>query len=341
MSVLKRSSYYLAGVLIALLGAELFFRSAEIDLAYHVLDPNLGKALQPGHPIIMLKDGFYLGAANEFGYLGPAYPRDRAEDTFRIALLGDSYTEGLHLAERYHFRTLLERTLRTATAQEVEVLNFGMGGFSFADSYAYLNTFAASFEPDLVVFTLAAVDFAGSTNFAPGPRPALVDEQVTLDYGFRDEPAYQTYRVLKPLIDHSSVFKVASNAVKLTQRGEAPQILFGKLAKLWRKTRSPTENPPFELSALTERMLQELGRRQTLLAFIGEVPAELRDAVTSAGLPSVLVDEAFVDLEAFGVHPRYWPATDRLGHWNHAGQAAVAELLAREILALDPEGLRR
>ena len=87
------------------------YQVVEIKLPYHTLDKEVGKKMNPGKRITYFEDGFYLGKVNDQGYLGKPYPPERTEGTIRIALLGDSYVEGFHLVEQYHFSHLLKEKL--------------------------------------------------------------------------------------------------------------------------------------------------------------------------------------------------------------------------------------
>jgi hypothetical protein len=318
------------GTIATIIFVEIFFQLAEVELPYHELSPTLGKSLQPSKRIMMLKDGFYMGRVNRYGYIGPAYPRERAPDTYRIALIGDSYTEGFHVFERYHFRSVLEHELNKHTDLKVEVLNFGMGGFNLQDMYVYQTNFARAFAPDLVILTAQIQDFGHRTNFVPGPRPQLRGEMLTLNYDFTHEPTFSAYAANKYFVDHSAYLKLMNNAYKLASRGDAPSILFDKLYT--KHDGEPSESASENWDRPINRaILTALRKDNVMLVLNGSFPRSFLEHVRQAGFPVLELDPIMVALRRQGVEPRYWKATGRMGHWNHEGQFAVGTAMASTV----------
>lgn len=333
----SRTGWFLIGLISVFSSAEIFFQIAEVDLPYHQISPELGKTLQPSSRVIMLKDGFYLGEVNQHGYLGPPYTPHRAANTYRVALVGDSYTEGLHLFEKYHFRTVLERELADRTAMDVEVLNFGMGGFNFHDMYIYFRLFAERFEPDLTIFVLSPDDFGERTSVVPGPRPELIDGELEISHAFVNEAPFRSYQMFQLLIDNSAFVKLTSNAWKQYVRGEAPRIVFDKFFKAFRRHDRNDANTcePVILGEIDRAIFSELAGEATMLAVI-DCFSSYEAAVGSSPFPVVDLSSPLNELGQSGTDPRYWSATDQRGHWNHAGQQVVGKTLADAVIAKIP-----
>ena len=99
---------------------------------------------------------------NEHGFRGADFAAQKPEGTFRVMLLGDSFTfgEGVRLEDT--FAVQLEGKLREARP-EVEVLNLGVSSWNTQDEYIYLNRVGYKFDPDLVVvvFVLNDAAYAG------------------------------------------------------------------------------------------------------------------------------------------------------------------------------------
>ena len=70
----------------------------------------------------------------------------KPEDTFRIVLVGDSYTFGFGVPIEKHFSTLLEGYF-----QNVEVINMGIDGFGVDQELLYLKLEGFRYKPDLVL----------------------------------------------------------------------------------------------------------------------------------------------------------------------------------------------
>jgi len=92
---------------------------------------------------------------NNHGFRGRDVPKQKPEGVFRIMVLGDSFTfgEGVRLEDTFVART--ERILRAEVGPQVEVLNFGLGGWGTCSEFYYMIRAGIGFRPDLVlvVFT--------------------------------------------------------------------------------------------------------------------------------------------------------------------------------------------
>jgi lysophospholipase L1-like esterase len=74
-----------------------------------------------------------------------------SSDVFRIAALGDSFTFGQGVPGERTWPAVLERMLGEIGGRSVEVLNFGVPGYSSRDEAALLEHRVLAFDPDLVI----------------------------------------------------------------------------------------------------------------------------------------------------------------------------------------------
>lgn len=95
-------------------------------------------------------------AVNEDGYRGPRYPVEKGQ-RLRIATLGDSTTFGYGLPESASWSRVLESVLR-AYGQDVEVLNFGVVGYTIEQGYRLYEGRVADYRPDVVVAAFGAIN---------------------------------------------------------------------------------------------------------------------------------------------------------------------------------------
>jgi lysophospholipase L1-like esterase len=102
-------------------------------------------------------------------------PRARRPGVRRIAILGDSFTEGEGVRERDAYPRVLERVLNATGGGQWEVLNFGRRG---ADFPALFDTFEEllAYEPDVVVYAMVLNDCEQPPSFEA--RHALVTARV-------------------------------------------------------------------------------------------------------------------------------------------------------------------
>ena len=80
-------------------------------------------------------------------------------DTFRILLLGDSFTEGYGLEIDKSFGKITENHLSKITGQKIEVINAGLSGRGLLTEYLYLRFFGILYEPDLTILVFNMTDF--------------------------------------------------------------------------------------------------------------------------------------------------------------------------------------
>ncbi len=125
-------------------------------------------------------------------YLGPDGLREQGvslakpSGTYRIALIGDSLTEGLQEPLENTFGKMLEKRLTEQTGRPVEVINFGIFGYSTVQEYLFLNQRVLKYKPDMVVLCYNTRDMAETLEtWAPkgtnqvGLRPYAIKENNT------------------------------------------------------------------------------------------------------------------------------------------------------------------
>src|SRR5262249_26814814 len=91
---------------------------------------------------------------NSAGFRGPEWTVAKPPGTFRIAVLGDSFTEAPQVAYEQTFCSVLEGELARCgalTGKKVQVLNFGTDGYGTAQELVTLRRHAWRYSPDLVV----------------------------------------------------------------------------------------------------------------------------------------------------------------------------------------------
>jgi hypothetical protein len=144
-----------AAAVAVLLGLELILRAVGYSSpGWYRPDPRLGWALRPG------MSGWFTGEGKAFVQINSAGQRDREhridkpENVYRIAVLGDAFSEGMQVALDRTYWALLPELLASCGFQpgkRVEVLNFGVRGYSTAQAYLTLETSALRYRPDLVL----------------------------------------------------------------------------------------------------------------------------------------------------------------------------------------------
>jgi hypothetical protein len=221
----KRLAQGTAGFVFATILAEVVIRllgAGDLNL----YEPNLvrGVAHRAGARGWFHKEGGSFVAINRDGFRDRERNRSRPPNGFRIAVLGDSYTEALQVPREATFCAVLERTLATCPALEgrqVEVLNFGVSDYGLASELMTLRSRVWDYSPDIVLVAMfTANDVLDSVqSLKANPRmPYFVDREGTLvlDDSFRKgiesdrkevRPAWK--RLVGRLITHSMLLQRA------------------------------------------------------------------------------------------------------------------------------------
>jgi hypothetical protein len=98
---------------------------------------------------------------NRCGMRGGDISIVKPANTFRIAVIGDSFTFGWGVEEHETFVAEMERTLNThfASTKRVEVINMGVPGYSTFQEVARFEELGLDFNPDAVVVFFVENDF--------------------------------------------------------------------------------------------------------------------------------------------------------------------------------------
>ncbi len=145
-------------VLLALAAAEIGLRALGISFPeFNRLDPVLGWRPRPGVSGIYTREGGAFVSINAEGFRDVEHPVAKPPGTIRIAVIGDSMTEGreVALAETYWKR--LEARLAACPARDgrrVEVLGFGVNGYGTAQELLVLRDHVLKYDPDLVLLAV-------------------------------------------------------------------------------------------------------------------------------------------------------------------------------------------
>lgn len=97
--------------------------------------------------------GVYI-RINSYGANDREYTPAKDPDTFRVAVLGNSYTEAFHVPNEQAYWNVMGQEMSRCLPpgkRRVEVLNFGVSGYGTAQDLIQLEKKVWAFQPDLVV----------------------------------------------------------------------------------------------------------------------------------------------------------------------------------------------
>jgi lysophospholipase L1-like esterase len=182
--VVKNTLVVVVTIVVCLLCLEAGIRiySALLFPRMMVLDDRLGWRHAPNvSKIFANEDGDrFLVVQNRYGHRGREYGVQKGAGKYRVLVLGDSFTEGVHVAEDDLFSARLEKT-----DARLEVLNAGVGGYGTVQEYLYFNAEGARLGPDLLLVMFFENDLSDNclsyyAGFGPRPYARMKNGEVEM-----------------------------------------------------------------------------------------------------------------------------------------------------------------
>lgn len=187
------------GLLFGLVMSEIFLRVIGYSYPlFYSTDYYRGFALQPGVEGHYQREGESYVRINSDGLRDREHPKAKPADTVRIAVLGDSFSEAMHVPMEQTFWSLLERKLQECNAfpgKKVEVINFGVSGYGTAQELMTLRRKVWDYSPDLVLLAFTTYNDIYDNSRALSkteevPYFVYRDGELTYDASFRDSATY-------------------------------------------------------------------------------------------------------------------------------------------------------
>ena len=267
----------LAAFAVSLILGEAVLRLVGVSFpVFDTYDEIRGVKLVPGKRGWYRKEGEAYLEINHLGYRDREHELAKPPGRFRIAVLGDSFTEARQMPVEDTYWHRLGEALATCPALaglEVEVLNFGVGGYSTAQELLTYDLDARRFEPDLFLLGFFAGNDVrenskslsrGTTNWLISSAfYRLVGDELELSPP-KPLPAWK--RWIYDGVQHSRLLELVNEArrqwsVWKKQRDQEVrlrEIEMGLSAEVYQ----PTDDPEWiEAWRLTARLLAELDRR--------------------------------------------------------------------------------
>ncbi len=173
MSFLKRFLFYVLAIIVVI---AVFFTLGEIGINCYYSFPQAKRPLFIPHPFLGCLHPRHTHLTytfdesekiriphqtNSWGLMGKEFARVKDPGTFRILVMGDSFTEALQVPDDQNYCVLLEKQLNqrfASTGKRIEVINAGISGFSPISYYLLYKKMLAGFNSDLVIVQLFAND---------------------------------------------------------------------------------------------------------------------------------------------------------------------------------------
>lgn len=153
-SVRAGAALAIVGVVVGLLLAEGVLRLIGYsNPLFYAIDEDLGLVLRPGAEGWWSQEGRAYVKINSDGLRDVEHSVQKPRGTVRVAILGDSYAEGLQLPIDKLFWKVLEKRLTGCLENDAkaEVINFGVSGYGTGRELLMLRKKARKYQPDLVI----------------------------------------------------------------------------------------------------------------------------------------------------------------------------------------------
>jgi hypothetical protein len=217
---------FVVSLVLAVLIGEVILRVAGITFpVFETYDPLRGKILKPGKRGWYRAEGEGFISVNQYGFRDDEHPVEKPQQTYRIAVLGDSYVEAREVQLEQTFWKLLEHELAGCpglAGYDIEVLSFGISGYGQAQELLTLRNDVWRFSPDLVLTLFFAgndVSDNSPTVHVGGrgmrnqlqPYFTLQNGRLVLDTSFRAVGPTQLWRrFLLVAIHHSRILELVN-----------------------------------------------------------------------------------------------------------------------------------
>jgi hypothetical protein len=311
-----------------------------------VFDPLLGRVPKPGARFYWKVEGNGDGIWTSNGVRRTSLPEHGSEGC--LLVMGDSYTEALHVTDDEHFAHLLEKRLRENNIQ-VPVLPVARSGFSVADYVSNASLYRKLFSPGWVIIQVGDDDFcndawtigkpAGYAHFRRADDAGKLEivnlpPQNTGLCGLAND----RFPWLLPII----LFMQDRENLVLAWVKDRKQPWFHAENAEESNRRTPgiqVANYPVDQEM---KMLAEAYDKRVILLYLPQFdPLQpgretenetlLRKAAQAQGIHFVSLREKFPELAAAGQAPYGFVNTRfNAGHWNRYGHQAAADLLFDE-----------
>ncbi len=97
---------------------------------------------------------------NSHGLRDYEYSYEKPKGTFRILLIGSSFSQALQVQLNQTYENILEKKLNNELKGKYEVINMAVGGYSTAQELFYLRTEGLKYNPDLILLDFSSRDVA-------------------------------------------------------------------------------------------------------------------------------------------------------------------------------------
>ncbi|PZV24205.1 MAG: G-D-S-L family lipolytic protein [Snowella sp.] len=220
----------LGGIAFALVIAEIGLRIVGISYpSFYQVDEYRGHTLIPNFSDWWISEGKGYVSINSDGLRDKEHSTTKPENSYRIAVIGDSFSEAIQVNAEETFWSAIAQQLPSCPAlqgKKVEVINFGVGDYGTAQELMTLKHHVWKYSPDLVLLEIfTGNDIVNNSQaLSPADRfsPFLKKEngKFKMDLSFKETETYRrrdsfVRRFVFSVINHSRLLQVINEAKRV------------------------------------------------------------------------------------------------------------------------------
>jgi len=164
------------------------------------------------------------GRINSFGWRDKGWLIEKPSNTFRIAVLGDSFVEAFQVELEKTFLKLTERKIKQICGLNVQLMNFGRSGYTQSEQFLVLEREVLGFSPDMVIlffYPINDIKDISKETASDKIRPffrIVEDGNLVLDTSFSNSREYKLKCLINWIKRHSALVSLLTgryNSFKL------------------------------------------------------------------------------------------------------------------------------
>jgi hypothetical protein len=339
MKTIKQIIFFSFGFLITLCFCEIFIRYASVStVSFSDYYNDIGKGLRKNMVHVNFSEGFGINKFNEYRYIGEAHPPLKPKNTFRIALIGDSYVQSLEIFDRNYFGNVAEGFLKKQNPGiNFEFLNFGRASFNIGNMYAYQKLFVDKFDPDYCLYFISNTDLEPDYVTPLLPKAEVMHDSliVSLDFNQGD---LNTYTSTKFLTQNFAIFNMLNNCRKIVKETPIQAILLEDIYT-WiypnesYNKREVSDTSDFKFIPITKKIIADLDTAKVILInrdYIA-LPSKFTNACKKRGIKYIDLSPILQKLKSDGNDPNKWEVTNKIGHWNQNTHEVLGKEIAKQL----------
>lgn len=201
-------------------------------ISYIQPDRVLGMRFIPEHSYWSCKENNIpiSGKINSLGWRSKERSLKKSANTFRIAVLGDSYVEAMQVEIDRTFLVLAENEINEETSKKFELWNFGLSGFTQTEEFLILQNELKKYAVDMVILFFFPGndidDIARKTAYYKNSRPFFTiskNQELILDTSFSTTLEFKVKCFMNIFKKHSALISLIAERYNVFRQMRSEQ----------------------------------------------------------------------------------------------------------------------